>query len=790
MLESKKKFIPKLKPYHIILLSIALCPFLIINSNIVNKRREEEAQLKEDHKFLEKLYLRKLDFESDVDAICEKGSDDLKEYYTNGDPESIGIDDDEKIESEDDNPPYITALINLVSSEGEMEQNAKDYVMHLLPVIVFFALAFLSLPIWFIYCICCCSNCCCCCCCKKEICKIPFFIVAAAFYALILGISVYGLSQSNSIFVGLADTECSILKFIGEVLDGETKETKPKWAGINGIKGLFQETIVKIKGINTDTKSQLSSSKSDASTKKSQFESALQTHGNNLSPSSSSAYKQTLNSKDYYLDIIYNFGTFTPSVPATPPAEGTPSSAGPPGSFLWKWHQEFKEITENSERQMDIAYSNYDTLETKSGLVENTLNEGITSISDLEGSFNDIKEQVSDIIISYSDKIDEYGKLAFKIIFSVFMVLDIGIAAFITLLLFCSFKCCKSCCCFKCLFKSLLHILWNILAFLTFFVLLLGSIFTLFGTVGKDLISVVSFLVSDKNLNKEKPILLEQAKNYISICINGNGDISNELNIKTDEMDNVNDLRSAANEINILKERIEYLKDTHPSYDNYKNDYENRINYRIDNFELINNDDGSKLNFGTCLNNLNSKITNGQKWRISCPYGEGYDSCDTSTKTDPNLCINPSTCNTQNPSNWYTSGNAAAGSAEEVTAFINSVKTVKDNLGTILNDLITKYNGFINTQSTSLGAFSAKINDLADLFNKFAGKGSDTSVYSIINCKFIGRNAKIMLKNLKESLGQSFYTVGLCLEISGISMLISIAFTILINSIINANTGK
>ena len=163
MLRSKNKYNPKLKPYHIIFLSFALCPFLIINSNSVNKKREEEAQLNEDHKFLEKLYLRKLDFESDVDAICKKGSDDLKEYYTKGDPKSIGIDDNEKVESED-NPPYINALINLVSSEGEMEENAKEYVMHLLPVIAFLALAFLSLPIWFVYCICCCSNCCCCCC--------------------------------------------------------------------------------------------------------------------------------------------------------------------------------------------------------------------------------------------------------------------------------------------------------------------------------------------------------------------------------------------------------------------------------------------------------------------------------------------------------------------------------------------------------------------------------------------------------------------------------------------------
>ena len=800
MLESKKKFIPKLKPYHIILLSIALCPFLIINSNIVNKRREEEAQLKEDHKFLEKLYLRKLDFESDVDAICEKGSDDLKEYYTNGDPESIGIDDDEKIESEDDNPPYITALINLVSSEGEMEQNAKDYVMHLLPVIVFLALAFLSLPIWFIYCICCCSNCCCCCCCKKQICKIPFFIVAAAFYALILGISVYGLSQSNSIFVGLADTECSLLKFISEVLNGETKETKPKWAGISGIKGLFEETIVEVNRIDTNDNT-LSTDKTEASNAKGSFETALQYYSTKLLPENNADYKKTISGKNYCLDIIFNFGKFT---------KGTPSTAEPDDSFVSKWYNEFKVVSENSESQMETAEANYGQLGEHKGDAEGVLNEGISSIGEIEGSFNDIKDQISGIIVDYSDKIDEYGKLSFKIIFSVFMVLDIAIAAFITLLLFCSFKFCKSCCCCRCLFKSLLHILWNILAFITFFVLLLGSIFTLFGTVGKDLISVVSFLVSDKNLNKPEPILVGEASNYLTKCINGNGDISRDLfGDNLDQMENINQLRAASIEINNLIVQMENLKTNTFAYNNYKDECNKRINYETDNFELIDIDGGPSLNFRTSLSNLNSHIPNGKphEWSFSCfESNSNYRSCDSpvgAANTDQ-LCINPSKCDIKSISDWYT---GTDNYVEAANAFIKSIQTAKsttestepyggmnmkstNNIITILGELKTKYDNFITIQQNTLRTFSGKIDNLVDIFNRFAGEGSDSNIYSIINCKFIGRNVKIILKNLKDSLGHSFYTVGICLEISGISMLISIAFTILLNSIINANAGK
>jgi deoxyadenosine/deoxycytidine kinase len=136
--------------------------------------------------------------------------------------------------------------------------------------------------------------------------------------------------------------------------------------------------------------------------------------------------------------------------------------------------------------------------------------------------------------------------------------------------------------------KLLLHIFWNILAVLTIFILFFGCIFILFGTAGKDLISVVSFLVSDKNLNQEEPIFFGQVKNYLSKCINGNGDISYDIFGDIDSMDNIDKLRNAANEINNITEDMEYLKANPRAYKDYKEDYENRINYTMDNFELIN----------------------------------------------------------------------------------------------------------------------------------------------------------------------------------------------------------
>ena len=794
------KYYPKIKSYHIILLLIVICPFFTIKSNSVYKIGDEEDQLNDDYKFLEKLYLRKLDFKLDVDEICHKSSENLKLYYITGNTKSIGINNDNKIESEDNNPQYINALINIISGKNDsVEDDINEYVKHLIPVIVLFSIAILSILIWIIFIICRCLNCCCCCCCKKKMCKLPFFFIIMILYTLVLSLSFFELSQSNSIFVGLADTECSILKFIDEVLEGETKKAKPKWSGINEITGLFQDTITQIQNLTPDNKNILSTEKDNASSAKDSFETALQYYSTNFLPSNNPDYKQVLNGQNYYLDIIYNFGNFTKR------NSETISSAEPPNSFVSKWYQEFKLISENSEKQMGIALENYGQLEESKDSAESTLNQGISSISDIEESFNDIKEQISGIIISYSGKIDQNGKIAFKVILSVYMILDLAIIIYIILLMFFSFKYCRKCCCLRCLLKLLLNIFWNILAVLTIFILFFGCIFILFGTAGKDLISVVSFLVSDKNLNQEEPIFFGQVKNYLSKCINGNGDISSDIFGDLDSMDNIDKLRNAANEINNITEDMEYLKANPRAYKDYKEDYENRINYTIDNFELINLGEGSNLNFRTYLNNLNSDIASSKnhEWNISCSSSHSCDSPE--NYNTEHLCINPNTCENKDITDWYSdTGN---NNINVINAFIKSIKMSKsssisnttvdttemketNNIEVILEDLKIKYNSFIQTQIDSLTKFSDNINQLAEIFNRFDGERNRNNIYSIINCKFIGKNVKVILKNFEELLGNIIYTVGICLEISGISMLISIALTILINSIINSSIEK
>ena len=155
---------------------------------------------------------------------------------------ALGSDsDDKERDSEEGNT---NSEMRHLLSISELKDDI-NYGKHLLPILIFFVLGILSLPAWPICCFCTCCNCCCCCCCKKPGCKIPCFIFTYIFYALSVAICIYGLTQTNKIFVGIADTECSMLRFFEQILEGEIRNSTPRWPGIEGIDGILSDINMK-----------------------------------------------------------------------------------------------------------------------------------------------------------------------------------------------------------------------------------------------------------------------------------------------------------------------------------------------------------------------------------------------------------------------------------------------------------------------------------------------------------------------------------------------------------------
>ena len=790
MAERSNKFNPKLKYYHIILISIILSPLLILNSNSLNKQREKEKMLKSEEIILRKLYARKLDSSSDEDTfskdtnkICDKGSEGLQNYYKNGDDKSIKI-DDESISSEN-RPKYIDALIDLISGKGDSTENLKEYLIHIIPVLIFLVISILFLPGWLTCCICSCCDCCCCCCCKKPFCKIPFYIITLVIYILGIVISIYGLSQSNSIFVGLADTECSILKFIGEVFDGETKETKPKWIGIDNISTKFNEAKEQVDALQGSLVADLIDKKEAVKTKKDSFENEMILQSTNVATNKEdlSGLSESSLRGQYQLDIVQLFGDFSKTGDVVTYKEDT--------LMNW-WYNEYIETATQSETYMEESTSNYDELSKNNG-ASSALNDGVEALKTIEDAFDNIKNKVSNILIDYSDIIDEYGKLAFKIAFSILMAMNVIIAVFITIEMFFSFLKANTRC-LKCFLKSLIHIFWNILAIITFVTLLLGSAFIFLGTVGKDLISVVNFLVGEENLNSDETVLLDSAPSYLSKCISGDGNIVEDLNLDLHSLKNFDQLTNAYNELERAKIKADDLVKNKIAYNQYKSRYEEIVDYKIDNFNLIST--SKALNFKNVLDTIhqNKQI---DTWSISC--GDNSHSCQSprgASETD-SFCIKPQTCNVDHTVyNWYSSsGNSVLiDYAKILDSFIHSISQIKSisteekSIKNALTSLDSKYEDFLKEEISTLTVYQTKIESLVKIFNDVIGEEGE--ITDIINCKFIGKNVKVVLKLLDNSLGKDFYTVGICLLVAGLAMCISISFTILLNIILDSLKNK
>ena len=108
--------------------------------------------------------------------------------------------------------------------------------------------------------------------------------------------------------------------------------------------------------------------------------------------------------------------------------------------------------------------------------------------------------------------------------------------------------------------------------------------------------------------------------------------------------------------------------------------------------------------------------------------------------------------------------------------------TSADSLEKKLSTLNALYNEYLNSYLEMLDFLKKTINNLIGELRDKVGNGK---LFDFLNGKFIGTNLNILLKYLKESLGDDFYKVGICLILIGFSLLLSISSTLILLSIIN-----
>ena len=875
MTKERNKMISRLKSYHIIILGCILGCLLTFNSNYINEQKATMKLNKEKSELFDRIIskrrLQEIQ-EGDEDVIyltsevCSHSSDDLKEYYQSGDLTKIDLEPG-LIECKDKDNKYVKALIGvlegfikdedssenpntipnnndnnsgnddnggnddganpedrerlrLLSLDEEGKENIKIYVDRILPMAVFLGIGILCIIGWLVCCFASCCNCCCCCCFRKEGCKIPCFIFTYIFYALVITVCIYGLTQTNKIFTGIANTECSFMKFFDDILDGEEKEETPKWIGINGVSNMLNSLYDTVEDMeNSDLNANLESKIRDIDEERSNFMPELKSTYKNyytdrndgidgVDPNvgyyveyNNDAYikesdSTTINyNGKYMLDIFNLLGRYD---------NDKQNYTG----YLYLWDREISEIDNQASGTLNSAAGSFrNMLNENIGEIKRGLHSGITSLEELRKPFDDVYDVIADAIYDSSVYIDKYGKLSVQLVFGILAAMNLALGILVLLICLFSGKSCADCCCCRCICKCATHIIWNLLAFLMIIAFIIGSLLSLLGAIGSDMMSVFSYIVSEENFNKGDSAViinkLEEGKDILKECFIGNGRLTELFNL-SDVTDDFDIIQEKKNEIqgymDEFRERMNY-----PSYTYLKSLLENRLQFTEDtNLILLdpqsNTPQAQKIiNLDEIIKKLNDSPGADEKWNLL--EGDKDKICikdqnDGFAKNSQNV-LHPWTCEPYHRDWIEGSGNTdITNYAKIATDIIDLLKYAKGEIEPadnpnyksyydILDELKGKYEVYLNKYMDVLEFFDDVIDQITSALEEAIGSNGQHDTFSFLDGKFIRNDLKILLKYLQYSLGEDIYTVGLCLVIVGFSLILSVSSTILLLVIIN-----
>jgi hypothetical protein len=616
------------------------------------------------------------------------------------------------------------------------------------------------------------------------------------FYALVVGVCVYGLTQANKIFVGLANTECSLLKFFDQVLYGETKQDLPRWAGIRSINTLLTDLNGTINDLSSNSYQTLNSSVDRISDLQDSFVNLMHNAGNEFYDVATSKYKDPYLksytsgtsaysvSGDYVYDLVYALGVYDRT-----------HNQYPEDKLLYMWEYEYSLISDNAFDYLGRARNSFtDILSDNLGDVQDALGDGVDKLDEIMDPFNDANDEIGEILSDYSEMIDKYGKMGVKIIFGVLMVMNIALAVLMLLICLFSGRSCTSCCFCRCIFKFCTHILWNILALMMILTFIFGSLISLLGRIGGDMMSLVSYIMSAENFNKNESALLiselGDASKYIRRCIHGDGAISQELGLGN-SLNSFDDIYRVENNISTIKQNFTQVINTLVTYNLIKDQLEKQFNHTEEVMMVHTSNQGLPIKYSEVLNKINEKVPQNQRWdTIENTYLCGA-SLPSDTKYYPKKCKPKDNPLYDTDADFKTYAN-----------FIDDMDTIVDyangnnngnppeapTVKNVIENLKTHYQTYLGSYINILDFFNTTIHSITDLISRYSGNDGDA--FAFLNGKFIGTNLKIILKYLKHSLGEDFYTVGICLVIVGFSLILSISSTILLIVIINTDLQK
>jgi hypothetical protein len=772
-----------------ILFAATLLIFSLICMNTTYKLLLE---LKKDYlDFISTTKIRRLITPEESNKVCKKAKSSVKEYFEKGEP----IPEEEKYNIDS---PHIQAILKYLETEDDPIEIAKKYIKRAFPILLFLVLGIFTLIFWPICWCCCLCNCKCCCCCKGKSCQFISFLFACICLGCVIFLCTLQVAITDKIFVNLSTTSCTIFKLVTEAVSGQPEEmAKPKWEGIEGVNAILANMSDAVNEAKQKADSKFNSVKQNLDTLVEDWPQQLENANNE-------AQMQNFDYLDLCVEGITTHQGIFP---------GYLDYYGPynkDSTTLKYANEQFMEVTKEAKQSVDDAAQNMDKALT--GDVTTQLNDAQTKVEDLGKKFNDISENFVDEFYRYEEKIDKYGKKYVKVVYSVIM----GMCAILLALIILNWLLCK---CLGCFLRIFIHILWNIMYLLCFITFILAFLFGILGIVGKDGSIIAHYLISKTNLESEKPLVIDDNDtiNYINTCVNGNGELKETFNFG-DAMNSLDELYRIRNQIAYYKTQVLTNTTLYAFTVFSEMDYGTKflpMNY------FTKNDDDVKTNFDKIMNDYleinkytKSDFTPSYQttsfkyddyWYFSQSNKDGYTYSKRVTPIeDVHDYVNkkkflfslyedwiegdmdslyPSSVSVVSAPNTFIDGvknciKTFDAIKTETRTIFNHIKEINDNVNVAYEDVLKELD-------KALAIANEVIDPLYDVLNSYLGE--DSSIYDILNCKFIGNNIKVLLKEMNSGFGKNFYTFGLIMGVSSILMIIGIYSTILTISIGNTN---
>ena len=716
---------------------------------------------------------------SAVDKICASASSEVNEFFASG---GTSLEDKEF----DDNKEYIQKLLDLIEKKGDKNEAINIYLKHLTPILFFIVFGIVSILIWPISLCCMCCRCCnycircffCCCSLKikKRLTNI-FFFVALGFFTFGVIFSIVGISKIFILFQTFDDGSCSIFKIITESVNGQETANKPRWDGIDGVNQILIDLGNAVIESMDNYKAAFKEAKENMDQKKELWITDVLDYSYNQVNSK----KLTLNTfkiengvevtySNIIPEYIKNYGPYTQSK-----------------TFLNNLNTEYNTLTNSIYTILDNAYNLVDTSLTEN--VVNKLNEATEEISTLGENFDKLSEDIAEPWMKNQDKIKDFISGLSKAISVIVLFNCVEIIFNLVMIKFC--KNCKS---LECIFKLVFYVFYSLLFLFTILVFVVFGFIGIIGIIAKDCASVAHFIFSESNLKSEEPRVVKKGKssNYLNTCVNGNGDLKEAFNFDS-SMSDLDDLYHLGDTINEYSETIAsqttpvtitafQLLDYGNKYLNFKYYDSSGVDQNV--YRIV--DEMNKYTKHDS-NTYQDQSTNyyNEMWSTVSLSTEGYryyntiNNMQTSYNSKYLLNIYDSWTSENLQSRYANSVNlkstkgydTVASGTSNLYSVLLELKSknneIYNSVSSVNSNIKTKYSEIISLIVTSLSKAVDAIQPLINALNDYLGDNSN-SIYSIMNCAFIGYDVKFLLKQLYGGIGQDFYDFGCIMITMGI----------------------